>query len=1152
MDHMILLLQSDSAQQAALDQLVAQQHDPHASQYHQFLTPEQYAARFGVSQNDIDKITGWLKQHGFQVEEVTPNHLSIVFSGDALAVANAFNTEVKQYSVNGEIHHANSSDPQIPVALASVVKGLVKLHDFHARSFSQGLRAIGNATNPMYNASPTTHYVGPADWAEIYDVRPLYGGSLNGTGQSIAVVGRSDVKLSDIQAFRLQFALPANNPTTILAQGTDPGFTNNGDSTEATLDVEWAGAIAPNAHVKYVVAASTATADGVALAASYAVNHNVAPVLSVSYGECESEMGTELAYYNTLWQQAASQGISVFVSAGDSGANGCNNASGPAVNGICSSPYATCVGGTQFNEGASTSQYWLAGNNSIVGTAQSYIPEVVWNESADNAGKGLASGGGGASTQYAKPSWQTGVGVPADGHRDVPDIALTAASHDGYLIYYNGALATVGGTSVSAPSFASLFTIVNQKYNSTQGNANPVFYLLAAEQAQGGGAVFHDIVSGNNTVPGVTGYSAGIGYDLASGLGSVDALQLVNRWHDVSVNGTFTLTAQPTVSLQAGQTATATFAVAVSNGFNSSIALTLSGMPSGINATFTQSVLSAPGAGATTLKLTASNLISSGSYTVTVTAAGGGLTQTATFTLIVSAIVPKCTLTVNPASISMQVGQSANVRLTCASPQGALPSLLTLAVGGQSSVVTASLSPATLVPGTGIATIVVNTANTTAVGSYTLVVTASSGSFSQSINLPLTLAVAPNLTVTLSNSSVSLVQATPSTVQVTLANVGTFSAATTLSLTGLPAGMTGSFSPAAFAAPGAGTSVLTLQPSTSTPPGQYTLNVIASGGALRQTSPLAITVAAAPNFTFTESQGASVISPGGLAGSFTVAVSNLTKSFNAPVTLSVAGLPTGVTGAFSPATLVAPGAGTSTLTLAASSIAVPGIYKLVITAAGGTVLNSLSYTLNVVNVPGFTLKTDVSLINLTAGGSFSTTVSIVQQNGFNSPVALSLGALPPGVTAALSSSTISTPNGTAILTITTANTLAIGPYSVALSGTSSAIPTPLPSQTVTLPITIGSVSTILSVNSLTVQRGLPASITVTDTAVNFTGPVSFLASGIPPFVSYTFSTTSVSGSGYTTLTISATSSATPSAFTLQVRTTAGGTMTLTPLTVTIQ
>ena len=1165
MEHMILLLRPAAAQQAALDQLVAEQHDPQSSQYQQFLSPEQYAARFGVSQNDIDRVTGWLQQRGFQVEEVTPNHLSIIFSGDANAVQNAFNTEVKEYRVNGEVHHANASDPQIPAALASVVKGVVKLHDFHTRSFSQGLRVIGDASRPMYSASPTTHYLAPADWSMIYDVRPLYLTNLTGTGQSIAVVGRSNVKLSDIQSFRSQFGLPASVPTVIIAQGSDPGFAGNGDSTEATLDVEWAGAIAPGAQVKFVVSSSTATSDGIALASSYAVNHNVAPVLSVSYGACETEMGassgsisgTEIAFYNSLWEQAASQGISVFVSAGDSGAAGCDDASVSAgtqraVNGICSSPYATCVGGTEFHEGTNVGQYWLGGNNSVLGTAQSYIPEVVWNESAINGGSGLAGGGGGASIQWTKPSWQMGTGVPADGHRDVPDLALTAASHDGYMIFYNGALSVVGGTSAAAPSLASLFTIVNQKYNGTQGNVNPVLYPLAIKQAQGGALVFHDIISGNNTVPGVSGYAAGAGYDLASGLGSVDALQLVNHWHDVSLNGTFTLTTAPTaLSEQAGQNTTATMAIAVSNGFNWPVTFGVSGAPSGLTATFSQATIAAPGSGSTSLQLAATSSVASGTYALTITATGGGISKTATVTLTVTAIVPKCMLTANPSPLSMGRSAATNVRLTCASPQGVLPSALALAVSGQPTGVTATFSPATLVPGTGVANLTITTGSTVTAGAYTLAVTATGGPYSQTINLPLAIIVPPDLGIAVANNSVSVVQATPSTMAVTLSNIGTFSAATSLSVTGLPTGMTSSFSPPTFAAPGAGVSTLSLLAAISTPPGKYTVTVVASGGGLIRSLPIAVTVTPAPNFTLASSMPAFSIQAGQAASSVSITVSKLINGFSAPVALSISGLPPGVTAAFSSPTIVAPGAGASTLSLAALGTVTPGQYKLVISAAGGTVSQSINLLLTVVGVPGFTLKTDVSSLSLTAGAAFSTTVSAVAQNGFTSSVNLSLGTMPAGVTASLSATTISGTTGTALLTIQTASTLANGTYSLSVTGTSSAIATALPGQTATLPVTIGSVATSLSATSLAISKGSAGSVTVIDTATNFTGTVAFSASGIPPYLSFAFSPTAVSGSGSTKLTITSTLSAAPSTFTVMVRTGAGGTVTQTPLTVTI-
>jgi pseudomonalisin len=195
-------------------------------------------------------------------------------------------------------------------------------------------------------------------------------------------------------------------------------------------------------------------------------------------------------------QQAAVEGISVFVAAGDSGAAGCDSPTAikgtkRAINGLCSSPYATCVGGTQFHEGSNPGLYWLPGNNPALGIARGYIPEVVWNESGGNGGSGLAAGGGGASIQWPKPFWQVGTGVPTDGYRDVPDVSLTASSHDGYFILFNGVLSLVGGTSAAAPSLAGMFAILNQKYNRLQGSVNPALYPLAVKQMQGGAVVGH-------------------------------------------------------------------------------------------------------------------------------------------------------------------------------------------------------------------------------------------------------------------------------------------------------------------------------------------------------------------------------------------------------------------------------------------------------------------------------------------------------------------------------------------------------------------------------------------------------------------------------------------------------------------------------------
>jgi pseudomonalisin len=285
-----------------------------------------------------------------------------------------------------------------------------------------------------------------------------------------------------------------------------------------------------------VIAASTATTDGVDLAAAYIVNHATAPVVSLSYANCEQEMGAaELAFYNDLWEQAASQGMSVFVASGDAGAAECSDATSIAgtrlaINGLCSSPYATCVGGTEFHEGPDPAQYWSATNSAGYESAIGYIPEVVWNESAANGGSGLWASGGGASKVYAQPTWQaevSGAGA-SNGMRAVPDVALASADHDGSFAVINGTPSIVSGTSIATPEFAGLMALVIEKQRgAVQGNANPRLYALSSANPN----PFHTTLSGNNSVPGVAGFAAnGETYNLATGLGSVDAALLVDGW----------------------------------------------------------------------------------------------------------------------------------------------------------------------------------------------------------------------------------------------------------------------------------------------------------------------------------------------------------------------------------------------------------------------------------------------------------------------------------------------------------------------------------------------------------------------------------------------------------------------------------------------
>jgi subtilase family serine protease len=398
MEHMVLQLQPSASQQIALDALVEAQHDPHSPSYHQWLTPAQYGSRFGASLSDVARISSWLTEHGFTINDIAVNHRQITFSGNAGQVEDTFHTQIHRFLVEGENHIANTQDPQIPSAMAGVVSGILSLHNFQHSSDIQS--RVSLEVRPRYT-SGNTHYLFPADWAAIYDLNPLYQVGTNGTGTSIAIVGRSNINVADVSTFRAASGLPARNPTVILVS-TNPGLVS-GDQDESTLDVEWAGAVAPGASVKFVVGASTSSTDGIDLSAQYVVNHAIATVMSTSYGSCEVDMGAaELAFYNSLWQQAASEGISSFVSSGDAGAAGCyggssSSASGTGVNGLCSSPYSTCVGGTEFNEGSNSTTYWSASNGAGSGSALNYIPEEVWNESATKGGSGLWASGGGAS-----------------------------------------------------------------------------------------------------------------------------------------------------------------------------------------------------------------------------------------------------------------------------------------------------------------------------------------------------------------------------------------------------------------------------------------------------------------------------------------------------------------------------------------------------------------------------------------------------------------------------------------------------------------------------------------------------------------------------------------------------------------------------------
>src|SRR5579863_7188724 len=838
MDRMLLTLLPDLSQQAALNQFLEAQHNPESPYYHQWLTPEQFAERFGVSESDTTQIVEWLEGHGMEVEEIAAGRRSIVFSGTAAQVQAAFHTQIHTYKIGEDVHHANVKEPEIPTALINVVGGVVSLHDFH----SEPLHAFVRKASPEFS-SGGSYYLGPADFATIYDLAPLYQQSINGSGQSIAIVGRSNIRIADVREFRSFFGLPANDPQ-ILVNGADPGIVSSGEETEADLDVEWSGAVARNASIKFVVSKSTNSSDGVDLSAQYIVNHNLAPVMSTSFGLCEASLGSSgNSFLNSLWQQAAAQGITVLVSSGDNGAAGCDSASaltathGRAVNGLCSTPYSVCVGGTEFNDRANPSLYWSPSNASgTQGSALSYIPEVVWNESGPGAG--LWSSGGGMSTLYSKPSWQAGTGVPGDGKRDVPDVSLTAAGHDGYLIYQEGGLYVVGGTSAASPSLAGIMALVGQGTAARQGNANSVFYPLASKQRAGGAVVFHDITSGNNSVPGQSGFNAAAGYDQATGLGSVDASALVSHWSDGVVVPAFHVTASASaLSVTAGSNSSMTLNVTIGGGFNAAVTLSVSGLPAGMTAAFTPSTLSAPGSGSSVLKLSASGATVPGVYSAYVAATSGSVKQTVSLSVTV-ARAPTFALTSPVSSTSITAGASKSLTMTT-TPNSAFNAAITLAVTVPSGI-TVQILPSSVVaaPGRGTTTLTFSATSKTVAGAYAVTLAATGGGVTQKHTLTVNV---PGFSLTPTASDVTVTSAAKGTLRFTASAVGVNSPIS-FSISGLPTGVTASFSPQSVAGTGKGSSTLTLTKRPGAAAGTSHFTVTAVGASLSQSRNIALTV----------------------------------------------------------------------------------------------------------------------------------------------------------------------------------------------------------------------------------------------------------------------------------------------------------------------
>ncbi len=707
-----LAFRPSAAQQAALDTLLAQQQDRSSPNFHKWLTPAQFADRFGMTRNDVDHVVAWLQSEGFTVTSVANSRNQISFEGTVAQVETAFHTEIHNYAVNGEMHFANSTNPSVPAALAGVVLMVGHLHNFSPKPRAKIHTRSSIEADPHFTSHLTgEHFLTPGDFATIYNLPT----NLDGTGEKIAVVGQSTVLASDLSNFRSAAGLPAKVPQYILYPSNSTPTRCSGDEGESDLDLEWTGGVAANADIIFVYA-GLLSGEGCGENRTYSVwdalqqtvDHDYAPIISTSYGACESANGESFANMVRGWvQEGNTQGQTVMAASGDAGAADCDATGSPegtrglAVDVPAAIPEVTGMGGNEFfgdaaatvsGENAAATTYWAGttGGTDTISSALSFIPEMAWNETAEDGG--LGASGGGASIYFTKPSWQTGTGVPNDGRRDVPDMALDASlDHDPYLICSeddtqtgatvatctsgfrdaNTDLTVVGGTSCAAPTFSAIVALLNEylinnDFQSTAGlgNANPDLYYIATNNP----TAMHDITTGNNIVPceqgtldcpaGTTeyGFSAGVGYDEVTGLGSVNASNLNVAWGEL-FTATTTSLSPPTTQATAGSSVTLTATVTPSTATGN-----VSFYNNGSTTAIGSSALSSGTATFTTTSLPVGTNSIVGTY--------GGINAPSTSSAVTVTITAPYSLTPSPSSTSVPAGQTATFVITVAPVNG--------------------------------------------------------------------------------------------------------------------------------------------------------------------------------------------------------------------------------------------------------------------------------------------------------------------------------------------------------------------------------------------------------------------------------------------------------------------------------------------------
>jgi len=966
--HISLVLRRAPAVEAALDQLLTAQQTPGSPFYHQWLTPEQIGALYGPTPSDLSAITSWATAQGLTLAAIQPNRIILEFTGSLATVASAFHTSFANFNLAGQSRLSAIAEPSVPSAFTPVIQSIHGLSQPHSVPQSNmTLRPIPAAgQQPYVTFSDGSHLILPNDFAVLYDIASVYNGGNKGAtigsqAQHIAIIGRSRVAAADITNYETDAALPSIQPNVILA-GNDPGSSNVDDAGEATLDVERVIGTAPGAVPDLVIAADTKTDDGVDIATAYNINTQRDPIMTISFGSCEAANGVqETDFLNSEFQTAAGEGISTFVSAGDSGAASCDTSFTTApstqsrgISALCASTYVTCVGGTEFNDTANPSLYWSATNASGLESALQYIPEGAWNEPTTVNGNNqtvlqIAAGGGGASIYIAKPSWQSVVGVPADGARDVPDVAFTSADHDGYMGCFAAGggdcvkfVSVFSGTSAAAPSMAAIAALLNTKAGAAQGNLNPLLYSVATATP----SAFHDVTiasSGvtncttatpsmcNNSTPGpstltggLAGFAVTTGYDQATGLGSLDVAKFLNAAVVSAVTTSLSVTATPNPAVT-----------------NQTVTLTATLTPGTSSSTPTGTVQFYANNSAIGSAITLSSNIATTNYsfptsgTYAITAIYSGDTHFATSTAAaVSLVVNTPAFTVTPATITYNLVSGATTgntdALTIVST-GTFAGTVTLScvvtsVSGTAAG-TCSLTPptVTLTSGSTSASTLRITTTVGTSGVLNIRLTGTSGSTTVASAVIAVNLSAPSFTMSSSPASVSLISGASATSTVTLTSVNGFTGPVALTCTAANLGSNGTAAGACSVLPtsvtlasgGTGTAVVTITTVLGTS-GALTATISGSGtttGATLAASSSATVVAtlAAPGFTLAASPTTLTFTSGATSGNTDRITVSSVNGFTGSATFSACTISSS-SAAFQPTCTISP----STVTVPAS------------------------------------------------------------------------------------------------------------------------------------------------------------------------------------------------------------------------------------------